>query len=198
MMSLMWSCLRASSYKIHSLNPLMMSMIPFQRNITTTGMLMAEPPKKKKKIDIVIVKMRVERKVKKLEKAIRKLKKTPKQLKPIEEYVLPPAILKAIDVRTRVAEESDPDIFKLSKVWRAYRTEEGIREKQSLMKVLSSQNKALQILKQESPMLYSKAIDIDPNLLPLDDTNIVTETPPNPDYTPPDGTRTDISKIWSM
>jgi large subunit ribosomal protein L40 len=168
------------------------------RGITTTSVLMADPPKKKKKVDVLIVKMRVERKIRKLEKGIRKLKKTPKQLKPIEEYALPPAIIKNLDARTRKETQEDADMPKLSKIWIAYRQEEGRREQRCLKKIIEAQDKALQVLKEESPELYEKAISIDASLLPFNDNIMIAETPSNPNYTPPDGIKTDISKIWSM
>ena len=168
------------------------------RAITTTSVLLGDPPKKKKKVDILIVKMRVERKIRKLEKGIKKLLKTPKQLKPIEEYSLPPAILKSLAERTRKDGQDDPDFPKLSKLWIAYKQEEGRQEQDCLKKVMAAQDHALQVLKEESVDLYMKAISIDHKLLPFEDNNMITETPANPEYTPPDGTKTDISKIWSM
>ena len=176
----------------------MSPVIALNREISTTSVLMAEPPKKKKKMDIVILKMRHERKIRKLEKGIRKLKKTPKQLKPIEEYVLPPSILKALDVRTRDSQGTDEELMKLSKLWIAYKREEGRREKECLKKVVAAQDKALEVLKKESLSLYQKALEVDTSLLPLNDLDVVTETPANPEYTPPDGTKTDVSKVWSM
>jgi len=168
------------------------------RNITTTAVLMAEPPKKKKKLDIVILKMRHERKIRKLEKAIRKLKKTPKQLKPIDEYALPPAVLKEIHIRTRKEEDPDSEFRKLSKIWMTYRREEGRRERDCIIRVSAAKDQALQVLKMESLSLYEKAIDFDHKLLPFQDNSVITETPLNPEYTPPDGVKTDISKIWAM
>lgn len=48
-----------------------------------------EPLKRKKKIDPMIIKMRTERKKRKIEKQIRRLEKLAKQLKPIDEVEIP-------------------------------------------------------------------------------------------------------------
>ena len=59
------------------------------RAICTTPVLMAEPLKKKKKLDPQVIKQREERKRKKLEKQIRRLEKNSRQLKPIDEIEIP-------------------------------------------------------------------------------------------------------------
>ena len=51
--------------------------------------LLAEPMKKKKKMDPAVIKAREERKKKRLEKSIKKLTKNEKQLKSLEEIELP-------------------------------------------------------------------------------------------------------------
>lgn len=58
-------------------------------NFRNTPVLFAEPLKKKKKMDPVVVKQREERKRKKLEKQIRRLEKNARQLKPIDELEVP-------------------------------------------------------------------------------------------------------------
>ncbi|KAJ8928954.1 hypothetical protein NQ314_018406 [Rhamnusium bicolor] len=63
------------------------------RNIATTDstqfratpVLLAEPLKKKKRLDPAIIRAREERKKKKIEKQIKRLEKNARQLKPIEE-----------------------------------------------------------------------------------------------------------------
>lgn len=59
----------------------------------STPVLLAEPLKKKKRMDPAIIKARMERKQRKLSKQIRKLKKNAKQLKPIEELEVPWALV---------------------------------------------------------------------------------------------------------
>lgn len=51
--------------------------------------LLAEPLKKKKKIDPAVIKARDERRKKKLEKQIRRLEKNARQLKAIDELEVP-------------------------------------------------------------------------------------------------------------
>lgn len=158
--------------------------------------------KKKKKMDIQLVKMRHERKIRKLEKAIRQLKKTPRQLKPIEEYKLPPAVMKEIPIRTRPITEEDKQVFetleKMKRLWVTYRSTERLMEQKCLRRVVAMQAQALRVLQTENPALYEAAVSIDPNFLPFDDQHMITETAPNPEYVPPDGVKVDVSKIWFM
>ena len=58
-------------------------------NLQFTPVLFAEPLKKKKKLDPMVVKAREDRRRKKLEKQIRKLEKNSRQLKPIEDLETP-------------------------------------------------------------------------------------------------------------
>lgn len=159
---------------------------------------MAEPPKKKKKLDIQIIKARHERRVRKTEKAIRKLKKTPKQLKPVEEYRLPPSIMKNLAARMRPTVPVDPNLLKIGRVFTVYKSIEGLREQRELRAILALQDRTLEILRKESEVLYQKAVARDPTLLPFEDNCVVTETPANKDYTPADGVKVDISKVWAM
>ena len=172
------------------------------RSIHTSRVLLAEPPKKKKKLDIQIVKLRVERKIKKLEKEIRRLKKTPKQLKPIEEYQLPPQIMKELSLRKRPETQEDEavedSVRKLSRLWILYNQVLKNQEAADIRKVMASQQRALEVLKTHSLELYLAALEIDESLIPFEDNKIITETHRNPDYEPPDGLRSDVSKVWTM
>jgi large subunit ribosomal protein L40 len=56
-------------------------------------MLLAEPLKKKKKLDPQIIKQREERRRKKLEKQIKRLERNARQLKPIDELEVPLTLL---------------------------------------------------------------------------------------------------------
>lgn len=60
-----------------------------QLNFQFTPVLLAEPLKKKKKLDPSIIKAREDRRRKKLEKQIRRLEKNARQLKPIEDLETP-------------------------------------------------------------------------------------------------------------
>lgn len=57
----------------------------------------AEPLKKKKRIDPMVVRQREERKKKKIEKMIRRLEKNAGQLKPIDELEVPRNVLQEIE-----------------------------------------------------------------------------------------------------
>ena len=177
-------------------------VLPSTRAIATTGVLCAEPMKKKKKLDIQLVKMRHERKIRKVEKQIRQLKKTPRQLKPIEEYKLPPSIMKELETRTRPLTDEDKrvmeDLDKMDRLWIAYKSHERRMEQWSLRRVVSAQTRVLHVLQNESPRLYAAAVAHDHQLLPFEDRHLVTETPANPEYVPPDGAKVDVSKIWFM
>lgn len=172
------------------------------RTITTTAVMCAMPPKKKKKMDVQLVKLRHERKVRKVEKAIRQLKKTPRQLKPIEEYALPPAIVRQLEMRTRPQTEEDRQVeetlAKLKRLWLSYKSMERIVDQRNLKQVIAAQNRALAVLQSESPRLYEAAVSLDPNLIPFQDEFMLTETAPNPEYVPPDGVKVDVSKVWTM
>lgn len=172
------------------------------RLIHTSRVTFAEPLKKKKKLDVQVLKMRVERKIRKTEKEIRKLMKQPKQLKPVEEYQLPIPVLKELDARKRAITEEDKkvleDMEKLTKIWISYKAEERRQEQIQLRKVVKAQEKALAILKLESPELYKAALEIDENFLPFVDDHIIKETPRIDGYNPPDGIKTDVTKVWKM
>lgn len=176
--------------------------VPVIRQISTTAVMCAEPLKKKKKLDVQIMKMRHDRKIRKVEKAIKQLKKTPRQLKPIEEYKLPPAILRDIEQRTRPLTEEDKQTMqvldKLNRVWIAYKSQERLQEQQNIRQVASAQQQVLRVLQSENQRLYEAAVAIDADLLPFEDNHMITETAPNPEYTPPDGAKVDISKVWYM
>lgn len=158
--------------------------------------------KKKKKADVSLVKTKVDRKIRKLEKEVRKLRKTPNQLKPIEEYVLPPAVMREIPRRTRKLGKETKEFFatyeKLNRIWIEYKLQESASELQALVRIQKAQDKALNELKSESLELYLAALQIDDDLLPFADKVIIKETPANKEYNPPDGRQTDVSKVWSM
>lgn len=164
--------------------------------------MFAEPLKKKKKLDVQVVKMRIERKIRKTEKEIRKLMKTPKQLKPVEEYQLPIPVLKELDARKRTITDQDKrtleEMEKLTRIWISYKAEERRQEQIQLRRVVQAQEKALNILRLESPELHKAALEIDSNFLPFVDDHLIKETPGIKNYNPPDGIKADVTKIWKM
>ncbi|KAI1285978.1 39S ribosomal protein L40, mitochondrial [Halotydeus destructor] len=172
------------------------------RTISTTQIRCAQPPKKKKKMDISLVKVKVDRKVKKLEKEIKKMRKTPKQLKPVDEYVLSSNVIKTLNQRRRKPSNEDKkideDLRNLTKIWNEYRKVEAEREKKAIRRVMDAQEKAMQQLKSVNLDLYMAALEIDDNLLPFKDDNIIKLTTKHPEYEAPDGRRSDATKQWAM
>lgn len=159
--------------------------------------------KKRKKVDLEILKIRQERKIKKLEREIRRIKKMPRQLKPIEEYSLPPKIMKEIEMRTRKNDPQqvkllDANIRKMLPLWVEYKSIERKMQKEDMQSVLKAQAAALAKLAEIDQELYANAIAKDESMANLVDDQMVKETPPNPKYKTKDGKKTDVSKEWFM
>lgn len=161
---------------------------PLQFGIT--NVLLAEPLKKKKKLDPNIIRQREEKKRRKLEKSIRRLEKTAKQLKPISELMVPMYLKTEKDRRTRklppLTEEEDDRRVLLNKEWCKYKRNEFLNDVTIIERFIASQIKALNELKQESEELYNEAIQIDCSLIPYE-TQGPFHTPPIEDYVCPDG-----------
>lgn len=188
--------------------PLLRSLVPSVtlspvRMISTTNVCFAEPLKKRKKVDIEILKMRQERKVKKLEREIRRMKKTPRQLKPIEEYSLPPKIVREMDSRTRQVDQEfamkvEKDISKMTRLWSDYLSAHRKQQRAEMQRVLGSQSRALNLLREIDEEMYWNAVAKNPAMDELIDDRMVKETPANPEYNTRDGKKIDISKEWFM
>ncbi|CAG0914652.1 unnamed protein product [Notodromas monacha] len=180
--------------------PESLSLVGAFRALHVSPVVMAEPMKKKKRLDPAIVRAREERKKKKLEKAIRKLEKHAKQLKPIEEMEVPYRLRTEIPMRTRklppmTAEELENRIETL-KEWARHRGKVAIAEASWIEKMVQAQDKALQELRKESEELYQAAIQIDPELLPYRTKGCV-ESAPISNYEPADGYIHDVSRKWT-
>nr|CAD7397220.1 unnamed protein product [Timema poppensis] len=165
-----------------------------------TGCLYAEPLKKKKKLDPAILKQREDRKRKKLEKQIRRMEKNVRQLKPIDELEVPLKLIDEKVTRTRVLpalslEEQESRVL-TEKEWCRYRYKMHLQDLQLIDRILFSQQRALDELREESEDLYQAAIQIDPKLIPFKACGPV-RTPPIKDYESPDGEYIDVSKKWS-
>ncbi|XP_035717230.1 39S ribosomal protein L40, mitochondrial-like isoform X2 [Vespa mandarinia] len=143
------------------------------RNISTygnplqfgiTNMLLAEPLKKKKKLDPAIIRQREERKKKKLEKSIRRLQKFAKKLKPISELEIPLFLKNEKEQRKRIfpslSEEEEDKRVLLQKEWTRYKTKQHKNDIQTIEELMLSQNRALKELKAESEELYNEAIQV--------------------------------------
>ncbi|CAH1108669.1 unnamed protein product [Psylliodes chrysocephalus] len=165
----------------------------------STPVLLAEPLKKKKKMDPAIIKAREEKKKKKIEKAIRKLEKNARKLKPISECEIPFEILDTLKNRQRnlpgISEEILENRALLEKKWCRYKREQHLVDMQMLDRIQFAQQKALDELRKESEQLYQEAIQPDLMMMPYKIEGPV-ETPPIENYQSPDGDYNDVSKKW--
>lgn len=159
----------------------------------------AEPLKKKRKVDPAVVKMREDRKKRKIEKAIRRLQKLALQLKPVDELIPNKKLLQEKQQRTRRLpelsfEESERRAL-LQKEWARYQYTKVKNELQDIDYLVASQQKALDELRLESEELYQQAIMLDDALLNFEKDGPV-KTPPIPGYDSPDGDYIDQTKSW--
>lgn len=164
-----------------------------------TPLLCAEPLKKRRKIDPQILKMREERKKRRIEKQIKKLERSERQLKPVDEMEVPPHLFQEKEVRTRhlapITQEEQDGRISLKKRWSEYKYEQFTSELNMIDRMISSQTKALEELRLESEELYKEAIQIDPVLIPYQTIGPV-RTPPVKDYDSPDGMFIDVTRKW--
>uniref|UniRef100_A0A6M2CMP3 Large ribosomal subunit protein mL40 n=1 Tax=Rhipicephalus microplus TaxID=6941 RepID=A0A6M2CMP3_RHIMP len=169
------------------------------RNLHTTAQLSAEPLKKKKRLDPAILRMREERKKRKIEKGIRQLKKHAKKYKPIEEQEVAPKLQKELGLRHRALPVLNHETCQLreamQRAWSIYCMRKHQNEAAMLEHIVATQEKALEMLKEASEDLYNAAIQTDNGLFPAQFKAIVS-TPPIKDYEPPDGKYVDTTKKW--
>jgi len=169
------------------------------RPISTTTALLAEPLKKKKKLDPAIARAREERTKRKLAKAIRKLERSEKQLKPIDECEVPLPVVENFRQRERRLPQLPTEVvnarWRIQKEWCRYRFDQVVAEVQMFHRMTRSQEKALAQLRLESEELYWAAVDTDSALIPYSAQGPV-ETAAFEDYHMPDGDYIDISKKW--
>ncbi|KAH7951599.1 hypothetical protein HPB52_010781 [Rhipicephalus sanguineus] len=150
----------------------------------------AEPLKKKKRLDPAILRMREERKKRRIEKGIRQLKKHAKKYKPIEEQEVAPKLQKELGLRHRALPVLDHETCQLreamQRAWSIYCMRKHQNEAAMLERIVSTQEKALEMLKEASEDLYSAAIQF----------KAIVSTPPIKNYEPPDGKYVDTTKKW--
>uniref|UniRef100_A0A6G1SLK6 Large ribosomal subunit protein mL40 n=1 Tax=Aceria tosichella TaxID=561515 RepID=A0A6G1SLK6_9ACAR len=174
-----------------------------RRCISTTAILNAEPPKKKRRIDPAVLKLRIERKIKKTEREINKLEAEPKQHIPILEYQLTNSDIRDLKARPRHSMEefglTPGALLGARRLWSFYRQEQARLERKTVRRVELAQAKALEHLKNLDAELYDNTVAIDETILiPYTSSHIRRETAPNPHYTPPDGIIKDVTKDWVM
>lgn len=173
------------------------------RPLFTTGSLNAEPPRKKRRIDPAVLKVRVERKINKTQREIDRLEKEPKQLIPILEYQYTNSEIRDLNARPKHtledAQISMADVRAAQRLWSFYRTEQSQILKRSLKRMQRAQKRALDSLKEIDEDLYNRTVAVDDTILiPYRSSLVRKETATNPSYVPPDGYIKDISKEWVM
>lgn len=173
------------------------------RLFSTTGILNAEPLRKKRRLDPLVLKTRVEKKIKKYEREVFKLETAAKQPIPILEYQLTNSEIRDLEARPgRTLEDVGLDegsVRAAQKLWNFYRLEQSRMESRSIKKIERSQTRALDTLRQIDKALYDRTVAVDDlTLLPYTSSHMRKETAPNPNYTIPDGSIKDVSKEWIM
>ncbi|CAH8866829.1 unnamed protein product [Trichobilharzia szidati] len=128
----------------------------------TTSNVMAEPLKKKKRVDPAVEQQRIGRKIRKIEKEIKRLSRFDRRLKPIEEIEGDRQLMKELKSRQRspidISENEVDQRISVWKCWTRYQTEVTHRENRLYKSVLTAQQKALKCLFETSPNLYKEAI----------------------------------------
>ncbi|ESO90688.1 hypothetical protein LOTGIDRAFT_122770, partial [Lottia gigantea] len=165
----------------------------------------AEPLKKKRKSDPGSAKRKSDKLKKKFDKELRRIDKRGNPLKPIDEFEEWRRMSKMQSTRKRGRSELSQEDFEervvIMKTWGRFKTHQNGKDSKVLHKLLLSQEKALEELRNESEELYQKAIEVDENLCGLV-LKGPYQTPPIPDYISPDGeyvdiTRTDFDSPWT-
>lgn len=173
------------------------------RNISTTKILYAQPPKKKKRIDPAILRTRVERKIVKYEREVERIEREPRQPIPILEYQY--SGKQAQDLRERPGRKleefgvSESTLKAAHKLWAHYCSEQSRIAWDSIRKAEKAQAHALDTLKSLDLDLYNRTVSIeDSPIIPFDSDQVKRETPSNKNYVPPDGYVKDVTKDYVM
>ncbi|XP_050035939.1 large ribosomal subunit protein mL40 [Dermacentor andersoni] len=169
------------------------------KDLHTTAQLNAEPLKKKKRLDPAILRMREERKKRRIERGIRQLKRHAKKYKPIEESEVAPKLQKELGLRHRAPPVLEHETCQLreamQRAWSIYCMRKHQNESAMLERIVATQEKALEMLKEASEELYNAAVQADNGLFPAQFKAVVS-TPPIENYEPPDGKYVDTTKKW--
>lgn len=152
-----------------------------------------------KNVDPAVEKRRDEKKKKKYEKALRKMGKHDRILRPIDEIqsVSPEdtsGILRPAEPLSPQTQETRDLLFK---DWSRYCKVRHLKEIARIDQIIHSQKKALDQLLKISPELYVKAIQFDPDLIPLDSFKGPVVSPPIADYIQ-DGNYRDVTKNYEI
>ncbi|RUS74330.1 hypothetical protein EGW08_017900 [Elysia chlorotica] len=164
-----------------------------------TQQLLAEPMKKKKRIDPSILAAREAKKIKKIDKEIKKLTRFGRILKPVAEIELPKKQFTLAKERQRTApvlsfEELENRAL-LQKQWGRFKTNAWIHQQRVYDKMIAAQDEALEELKAESEYLYQEALKVDYGMVAMRFEG-PKSTPPIKDYAPPDGDYVDTTRKY--
>lgn len=172
------------------------------RPFSTTRVLLAEPPRKKRRMDPAMFKIRVEKKMKKLEREITKLEKEPRQLIPILEYQLTNSEIKDLKARPQHTMEefgiTEASVKAARRLWNFHKLEQSHMMNKSIRRIERAQTRALEQLKELDIDLFNNTVAVDDTFFPYRSNHMRKETPPNPNYVPPDGYIKDVTKEWVM
>lgn len=173
------------------------------RTISTTCPLWAEPPRKKRRIDPALLRVRTEKKIARVEREVARIEREPRQLIPILEYQYISKEISDLEARPgRKLEDvgiSKGSVRAALRLWNFHKNEQSYMETISLRKVVKAQERALETLKQLDEDLYHNTVNVDEiTLIPYISSHMRKETAPNPNYSPPDGFVKDITKEWVM
>ncbi|XP_012139109.2 mitochondrial ribosomal protein L40 isoform X1 [Megachile rotundata] len=129
-----------------------------------TSVLLAEPLRKKKRIDPAILRAREEKRKKKLEKQIRRLEKRSGIMKPIMEIDVQAELANKKHQRSRdtmpLSIEEIRNRQSLEKEWAKYKKDQWLRNSRIIKSIMLSQENALKELKAASTELYEKAVEV--------------------------------------
>ncbi|KAM7537974.1 hypothetical protein Aperf_G00000064982 [Anoplocephala perfoliata] len=139
------------------------SLVESFRSFHVSGVLSAEPLKKKKRVDPLQEANRIRRKAKRIEREIKRLAKQGKKLKPVEEIEGDRQLMREEKDRRRapvILSEAEIDSRALlMKEWSRYQSHIAQEENRKLQSVLAAQRRALRCLAEVSPHhLYKAAI----------------------------------------
>ena len=136
------------------------------RPLHATAALQGMPGvKKRRKVDPALVRAREERRVRRINKALRKMGKKDRVLKPLLETEVRPQLRQQVKDRARgeavrVDQEEEERRALLFKEWNRFCGRRHRQELRAIDRVMLSQHRALEALKEASPYLYSKAIEV--------------------------------------
>ncbi|KAK4467825.1 hypothetical protein MN116_008748 [Schistosoma mekongi] len=140
--------------------------------------VMAEPLKRKKRVDPASEQLRIGRKIRKIEKEIKRISRFDRQLRPVEDIEGDRQLLKEIKLRQRlpidISETELDERVTIWKKWTHYQQNVAYREITKYKMAIAAQQHALDCLYKTSPDLYKEAIKPCPELVqcePSEDLN---------------------------